>query len=59
MTFLSVANFIQAVYPSQSVGNPEAQRFVQGICLEMLLSFVNDMATRANDVGIVLYHLLV
>ena len=44
---------IQAVYPSQSIGNPEAQRFVQGICLEMLLSFVNDMATRTNDVGII------
>ena len=35
------------------VRNSEAQQFVQGICLEILLSFVNDMATRANDVGII------
>ena len=51
--FSSALTLIQAVYPSQSVGNSEAQRFVQGICLEILLSFVNDMATRANDVGII------
>ncbi|KAF8810722.1 Sec7 domain-containing protein [Phlegmacium glaucopus] len=39
----------KAVYSSQSAGNPEAQRFIQGICLEILLSFVKDMAARAND----------
>ena len=33
------------------MGNFEVQRNVQYICLELLLSFVNDMAARANDVG--------
>lgn len=33
------------------MGNFEVQRNVQSICLELLLSFVNDMAARANDVG--------
>jgi hypothetical protein len=33
------------------MGNFEVQRNVQYICLELLLSFVNDMAARASDVG--------
>jgi len=33
------------------MGNFEMQRNVQYICLELLLSFVNDMAARASDVG--------
>lgn len=39
----------KAVYPAQGMGNFEVQRNVQYICLELLLSFVNDMAARAND----------
>jgi len=34
------------------MGNFEMQRNVQYICLELLLSFVNDMALRAVDVRI-------
>jgi brefeldin A-resistance guanine nucleotide exchange factor 1 len=34
------------------MGSFEVQRNVQYICLELLLSFVNDMAARANEVGI-------
>lgn len=34
------------------MGNFEVQRNVQYICLELLLSFVNDMATRALDVRV-------
>ncbi|KAF8201586.1 Sec7-like domain is implicated in guanine nucleotide exchange function [Pholiota molesta] len=38
----------KAVYPSQGTGSLESQRNAQYICLELLLSFVNDMATRAS-----------
>ncbi|KAF8163113.1 Sec7-like domain is implicated in guanine nucleotide exchange function [Crassisporium funariophilum] len=38
-----------ALYPSQGLGNAEAQRNVQYLCLELLLAFVNDMASRANE----------
>lgn len=41
----------KSVYPSHQVGTLDSQRNVQYICLELLLSFVNDMAARANDVG--------
>ncbi|PPQ64019.1 hypothetical protein CVT24_009393 [Panaeolus cyanescens] len=41
----------KSVYPSQTPGNNETQRNVQYLCLEFLLSFVNDMATRAGDPG--------
>ena len=40
------------MYPVQGMGNFEVQRNVQYVCLELLLSFVNDMAARANDVGL-------
>ncbi|KDR81436.1 hypothetical protein GALMADRAFT_239340 [Galerina marginata CBS 339.88] len=39
----------KAVYPLHNIGSMESQRNVQYICLELLLSFVNDMATRANQ----------
>ena len=42
---------VKAVYPTPHAGNLESQRNVQYICLELLLSFVNDMAARANTVG--------
>jgi hypothetical protein len=43
-------NRTKAVYPAPGMGNFEVQRHVQYICLELLLSFVNDMASRALDV---------
>ncbi|KAF8906002.1 Sec7-like domain is implicated in guanine nucleotide exchange function [Gymnopilus junonius] len=39
----------KAVYPLQNTGNTETQRNMQYICLELLLSFVNDMTNRANE----------
>ncbi|CAA7267940.1 unnamed protein product [Cyclocybe aegerita] len=39
----------KGVYPSHSPGSLDSQRNAQYICLELLLSFVNDMATRAGD----------
>ncbi|KAF9532355.1 Sec7-domain-containing protein [Crepidotus variabilis] len=39
----------KAVYPYAGMGSYESQRNVQYICLELLLSFVNDMTTRALE----------
>lgn len=41
---------MQAVYPYAGMGSYESQRNVQYICLELLLSFVNDMTVRALEV---------
>lgn len=47
---IKILQSIKAVYPAPGMGNFEVQRNVQYICLELLLSFVNDMASRALDV---------
>ncbi|KAH9484177.1 hypothetical protein JR316_0003657 [Psilocybe cubensis] len=39
----------KSVYPSNQGATLDSQRNVQYICLELLLSFVNDMTARAND----------
>lgn len=44
----------KGVYPAQNIGSVEVQRNSQYLCLEFLLTFVNDMAMRADGVGIVL-----
>lgn len=38
----------KGVYPAQNIGSVEAQRHSQYLCLEFLLTFVNDMAMRAD-----------
>lgn len=41
----------KGVYPAQNIGSVEVQRNAQYLCLELLLTFVNDMAMRADGVS--------